>query len=320
MTKSPKNVLVTGGAGFIGSHLCERLINENYHVVVIDNFDTFYSPALKENNISRIINHPQFTLFKRDILDILDIDKLINQDFDIIIHLASKAGVRDSITESEIYEKVNIEGTKKVLEFARIKNIQQIIFASSSSVYGNNPYLPWNEDLENLNPLSPYAKYKLECETIGKIFAEKNHINFTALRLFSVYGPRMRPDLAIAKFTEKIINGKPIHLFGNGDTNRDYTYIDDIINGFIAAISYNFHGFHIFNLGTGKQTSLINIVSGLENSLNKNAVIEFRDVIPEESKNTLANNKKAKTLLHWVPQTEIFTGINYYTNWNKTLG
>ncbi|MFW5805728.1 MAG: NAD-dependent epimerase/dehydratase family protein [Bacteroidales bacterium] len=309
------NILITGGAGFIGSHVVESLIKLNYHVVIIDNFDDFYSPAIKFRNLENIVDHPHIQLIEKDIREIHNIELLKNENIHCIVHLASKPGVRNSITDPATFKTINIDSTHAVIEFAKNQNIKKIVFASSSSVYGNHPEQPWAENIDKLKPLSPYAQYKLECEDAGKIFAAENNNQFLSLRYFSVYGPRMRPDLAMYRFAEKIIAGQTIEVYGDGTSYRDYTYIDDIISGITASINYNKHGFDIFNLAYGEKISLINMISALEQALDKKAKCKFSPEIKEESSGTWADIRKAKNTLNYHPKTDFSVGIKAFCQW-----
>ncbi|MEA3448131.1 MAG: NAD-dependent epimerase/dehydratase family protein, partial [Bacteroidota bacterium] len=282
------NILITGGAGFIGSHLAETLLKLPYRVFIIDNFDDYYNPDIKHNNLKRFIDNDDCVFFNHDVRHIQSIEPLKHTHIDSIVHLASKPGVRKSVVDPETFKTINIESNDAVIEFARQQRIKKIIFASSSSVYGDHPAQPWHEALDNLHPLSPYARYKLECEHAGKNFASTTSNQFISLRFFSVYGPRMRPDLAMYRFAEKIANGQPIEVYGNGKSYRDYTYIDDIISGIIASIHYDKHGFDIFNLAHGEKIPLNNMISALEHALGKKARCNFLPVIKEESSGTWA--------------------------------
>ncbi|MDA3820252.1 MAG: GDP-mannose 4,6-dehydratase [Candidatus Delongbacteria bacterium] len=316
MSKKLK-ILVTGGAGFIGSHAVEKLLTLNYQVIIIDNFDDFYSPAIKHKNLENIIDHPNLQLIAHDVRDIHNIKALENINIHSIIHLAAIPGVRKSGIDPKQFININIESNNAVIAFAQSQNINKIIFASSSSVYGDHPSQPWHEELDNLHPLSPYARYKLECEHTGETFASTANNQFISLRFFSVYGPRMRPDLAMYRFAEKIANDQPIEVYGNGSSYRDYTYIDDIIAGIIASIHYDKHGFDIFNLAHGENIPLINMISALEKSLDKKARCKFLPKFEEESAGTWADIQKAKNTLSYHPKTDFASGIKAFCRWYK---
>lgn len=234
-----KTVVVTGGAGFIGSHLIDRLLAQGHNVINIDNFDPFYDERIKRENIKGHLGYDSYTIHEVDILDIDKLDQAIPINTDVIVHLAAKAGVRPSIQDPIAYQEVNVAGTQNMLEVARQKGIKQFVFASSSSVYGKNPNVPWKEDDAVLQPISPYASTKVSGELLGHVYSHLYEIRFIALRFFTVYGPRQRPDLAIHKFLKLMSEGKEILLNGDGSTRRDYTYIDDIVDGVMSAIAYN---------------------------------------------------------------------------------
>ncbi|MCD4745761.1 MAG: GDP-mannose 4,6-dehydratase [Bacteroidales bacterium] len=314
-----KKVLITGGAGFIGSHLTDRLIEDNWELTVIDNFDPFYDPEIKKRNISAHINNPKICFFDFDIRDYKLIIEKIKGDFDIIIHLAAKAGVRPSIADPMGYQDVNVRGTHNMLELARYWKIKHFIFASSSSVYGINNELPWKEETCVLKPISPYASTKISGELLGHVYTQLFGIRFIALRFFTVYGPRQRPDLAIHKFTKKIMNNEPIPFFGDGSSMRDYTYINDIVQGIINAINYNRSQFEIFNLGNDHTVTLSEMVSLLEKVLNKKAIIDKQPEIKGDVPKTWANIDKARALLNYNPKTDFELGLNKFADWFFSL-
>ena len=253
-----KRILLTGAAGFIGSNLSRSLLQSGrYKVIGLDNFDDFYSREQKEKNIAPFISHEDFRFAEGDIRDT---DLLLTLgDIDVIVHLAAKAGVRPSIQNPILYQEVNVAGTQNLLEFARQRNIRQFVFASSSSVYGINENVPWNEE-EKLMPISPYASTKLSCEMLGHVYSHLYGIRFLALRFFTVYGPAQRPDLAIHKFFNSILKGQPIPVFGDGSTSRDYTFVNDTIRGVEAAINYEQSQFEIINLGNHQTITLSGLI------------------------------------------------------------
>jgi UDP-glucuronate 4-epimerase len=318
MLNKIKHVLITGGAGFIGSHLAEALLKAEYKISIIDNFDDFYDPAIKQKNIQEISQHPNIQLFQDDLRNINSIHALKNCKIDSIFHLASKAGVRKSIELSDIYRENNIESSIALFKFAEENNIKQIIMASSSSVYGNHTEQPWHENLTALKPLSPYAQNKLECERLGKEFASKNQNQFIALRFFSVFGPKMRPDLAMHRFTKKILNNEPIDLYGSGKSYRDYTYVGDIVAGAIASMDYTKPGFDVFNLGYGKKITLSKMLSKLEDIIGKHGKYHHIPLLKEESFGTWSNCDKAKNLLAYHPKTDLSAGLNAFFEWYQT--
>ncbi|MBM4389224.1 MAG: SDR family NAD(P)-dependent oxidoreductase, partial [Deltaproteobacteria bacterium] len=265
--------LVTGGAGFIGSHLCERLLSLGHAVCCVDNFDDFYNPAIKRKNIAEAKKSRNFTLVEEDILDFREIRKLVARA-DMVFHLAARAGVRPSIEQPHLYQKVNIEGTLNILEAMKEAKKDLLVFASSSSVYGKNSKLPFSEK-DNLSlAISPYAASKAACEIFCHAYSHLYGMNITALRFFTVYGPRQRPEMAINKFIEKILNHRTIELYEMGESRRDYTYIDDIISGILLS-SERLRGFHVYNLGSSNPVSLKDLVNIIETALEKKARLKL---------------------------------------------
>ncbi|HUS01931.1 MAG TPA: GDP-mannose 4,6-dehydratase [Chitinophagaceae bacterium] len=310
-----KHILITGGAGFIGSHLIDSLISTNgYAITCVDNFDNFYDPLLKRKNIASHGNNPSFKLVEADITDKKLIEKLDDQ-YDIVVHLAAKAGVRPSIKDPVLYQHVNVVGLQNILEVAQQKSVKQFIFGSSSSVYGVNPNIPWKEDDKELMPVSPYASSKIAGEWLGKTYNQLYNMCFIALRFFTVYGPRQRPDLAINSFTHKILNEDPINFFGDGNTLRDYTYVKDIVEGIIAAMHYDKTGFEIINLGNNTPVTLSQLVSALEKILNKKAILNRLPEQPGDVPLTCADISKAKKLLNYDPKTKLEDGLEKFVNW-----
>ncbi len=310
-----KKLIVTGGAGFIGSHLCEYLLKKNHKLVVIDNFDPFYSTLIKKQNIAGFVNHPNISFIEQDILQFNQLIENLHDDYDGIIHLAAKAGVRPSIDNPKEYQKVNVEGTQNLLEIARIKKIPQFLFASSSSVYGINQQVPWKESDGLLKPISPYASTKISCELMGHVYSHLYGIRFISMRFFTVYGPRQRPDLAINNFSRKILNGEPIPFFGNGNTKRDYTYVSDIVEGIHKALEYKDSMFEIFNFGNCNAVSLADMLSELEFVLNKKALIEKLPEQPGDVSLTCADIEKAMHKLGYKPKTTLREGLTIFKNW-----
>ena len=312
-----KNILITGGAGFIGSHLIDFLIGTNeYTITCVDNFDNFYDPEIKRNNISAHLNNTNFKLVEGDITDAQLINKL-DEQYDIVVHLAAKAGVRPSIKDPVLYQHVNVVGLQNILEIAKQKNTKQFVFASSSSVYGINSNLPWKESDKELMPVSPYASSKIAGEWIGKTYNQLFGMRFIALRFFTVYGPRQRPDLAINNFTHKILNNIPINFFGDGNTLRDYTYVKDTVAGIVAAIQYDRSGFEIINLGNSHPVTLSQLVDELEKVLGKKAILNR---LPEQEGDvpvTFADISKARELLNYDPQTKLEDGLVQFFNWKS---
>ncbi len=315
--KGKKHYLVTGGAGFIGSNLIKSLLQqEGVQVTCIDNFDPFYPRRIKLLNIEECEKNGNFFLLdvNLDTVTVEELHKAINQPVDVIIHLAAKAGVRPSIAAPQAYHQTNILGTQKLLDFAVERKIRRFVFASSSSVYGINESLPWKED-ERLLPISPYAMTKLAGEGIGHVYSKLYNLPFVALRFFTVYGPGQRPDLAIHKFTKAILRGQPITQFGDGSTSRDYTYVDDIVQGILSAIDYEKSPFEIINLGNSYTVSLKELIQHLESITGKKAVIDQQPEQPGDVPRTFADVGKAKQLLAYNPQTKIEDGLRHFYDW-----
>lgn len=313
--KIKKRILITGAAGFIGSNLCKSLLQSgDYQLVGLDNFDNFYSREQKENNVAPFISNPNFQFFEGDIRNMNDL--LALGDLDVIVHLAAKAGVRPSIQNPISYQDVNVAGTQNLLEFARQKGIKQFVFASSSSVYGINENVPWNEE-EKLKPISPYASTKLSCEMLGHVYSHLYGIRFLALRFFTVYGPAQRPDLAIHKFFNFISKGKVIPVFGDGSTSRDYTFVEDTVQGILAAIKYEQSDFEIINLGNHQTVTLNNLIQDIERICGKQAIIDRQPEQAGDVPQTYADITKAQKLLNYQPATDLETGLNRFYEWYK---
>lgn len=310
-----RHALVTGGAGFIGSHLVDNLLSEGWRVTVIDNFDPFYDPEMKRENIKFHLNHKNYRLIEADIRDISGLRNGLTDCYDVIVHLAAKAGVRPSIKDPFSYVEVNVTGTQNLLELARELGIPQFVFASSSSVYGVNPNVPWREDQHVLRPVSPYAATKVTGELLGHVYSRLYGIRFIALRFFTVYGPRQRPDLAIHKFAKLILEGRPIPFYGNGATSRDYTYVGDIIRGIRAAIDYSDSEYEVVNLGSGRAVSLAELVRALEDILGKKAQLARMPEQPGDVPQTWADLTKARSLLEYNPETDFRTGLQVFCEW-----
>ena len=310
------NILITGGAGFIGSSIVDALLSENKNrVTCVDNFDPFYDPLVKKNNIKHQIHNPNYRLVQVDIRDRNQLKTQLTDHYDIIIHFAAKVGVKPSLLEPTIYTEVNVNGTQNVLEVAKELKCKKFIFASSSSVYGINPQVPWSEEDHVLLPISPYASTKISGELLGHVYSHLYNMQFIGLRLFTVYGPRQRPDLAIHKFAKLISEGKPIDVYGNGETKRDYTYIDDIVAGVKAAIDYSKSPYEIINLGNNRPIELKQLIAFLEEALGKKAII---NVLPQQLGDvpqTFADIKKAQKLLEYEPKTNLQTGLEKFVQW-----
>lgn len=315
MKNQKEHVIVTGGAGFIGSHLVELLLSKDFAVTVIDNFDPFYDKQIKLSNISSLINNPDLTFIESDILSYNTLLNQLDQNYSAIFHLAAKAGVRPSIDNPIGYQEVNVTGTQNMLEIARRKNIKQFVFASSSSVYGINKNIPWQESDGLLYPISPYASTKISAELMGHVYSHLYNIRFVSLRFFTVFGPRQRPDLAIHSFSKKIINNEPINFFGDGSTKRDYTYVTDIVSGVFNALTYNQSNYEVFNLGNHNTVSLKEMVETLESVFDSKAKINYMPEQMGDVSITYADIDKAKRLLNYQPKTEFKVGIQHFKNW-----
>lgn len=313
-----KHYLITGGAGFIGGNLVRNLLETDHEIRIscIDNFDPFYSLTQKQFNIAPFQNDPRVALLNIDLgrVEHNELLSMIPQPIDVIIHLAAKAGVRPSIANPMAYQQSNIIGLQSLLEFAREKIVPQFVFASSSSVYGVNDHFPWKED-EKLMPVSPYAMTKLAGEMLGHVYSRLYNLRFIALRFFTVYGPGQRPDLAIHKFTKALLSDKPITMFGNGETSRDYTYVDDIVTGIKAAIQYTRSDFEIINLGNHYAVSLRDLVNQLEKITGIKAMKEYLPEQPGDVPKTYADITKAKELLGYNPGTSLKSGLKNFYDW-----
>lgn len=310
-----KKVLVTGGAGFIGSNLIRSLLSQGkYYVYCIDNFDAFYAKEQKELNIRDFLCNDCFNLIRDDIRNLNNYPQLENVD--VIIHLAAKAGVRPSIQDPFLYQNVNVGGTQTLLEFARQKQVRQFLFASSSSVYGLSPNAPWNEN-EQAFPISPYACTKHAAEMLGHAYSHLYKIRFIALRFFTVYGPAQRPDLAIYKFFDRILHNKPIPLFGNGESARDYTYIDDVVKAIISAIDYSGSNFEIINIGNNQTVTLNKLIRTIELVCESRATIQFHPEQAGDVPLTYADIGKAAVLLNYKPSTNLLSGLVNFYDWYK---
>ncbi len=308
--------LVTGGAGFIGSHVVDRLLSEeNTAVTVIDNFDDYYDPRRKRFNIAGHLSHPAYRLIELDIRDHEALRKITRGiEVDAIVHLAARPGVRPSLDNPQLYQEVNVAGTLNLLEFARSARVPRFIFASSSSVYGKNPEVQFSEDAA-LAPISPYAATKAAGELLAHTYSHLYDIQVICLRFFTVYGARQRPDLAIHKFADRISRRQPIPVYGDGTSERDYTYIDDIVGGILASLSYEASRFEILNLGKSKSVSLNRLIELLEASLGQTAIIERLPAQPGDLQRTLADTTKAERLLGYQPSTSIEAGIRKFVEW-----
>jgi UDP-glucuronate 4-epimerase len=317
MNKFQKHYLVTGGAGFIGSQIVKKLLkDETIQITCLDNFDPFYKRQFKLLNIGEFDKNHNFFLLDVDIAttSLQQLHDVVPQPVDAIIHLAAKAGVRPSIADPVGYEQTNIIGTQKLLDFAVAKKVKKFVFASSSSVYGINEKLPWKEE-ELLLPISPYAMTKLSGEMMGHVYHKIYDLSFIALRFFTVYGPGQRPDLAIHRFTKAILKNEPITMFGDGSTSRDYTFVDDTVQGVLAAIDYSQSSFEIINLGNSYAVSLKELISSIEEVVGKKATIDQQPEQPGDVPRTFADISKAKRLLNYQPETELKVGLQKFYDW-----
>jgi len=310
----PRTIFVTGGAGFIGSHLCEALLERGDAVIAYDSFDPFYDEAVKRRNIETCLNNDNYRLVEGDIRDAGMVKAALPQECDAVVHLAARAGVRPSIADPLLYQDVNVNGTNVMLEAARERDVRSFIFASSSSVYGNNEKVPFAESDVVDHPISPYAATKKAGELICHTYHHLFKMNITCLRFFTVYGARQRPDLAIHKFTRLIEEGKPIPVFGDGSMMRDHTYIDDIIRGVVAAID-RCEGYAIYNLGESEPVSLSDMISSIEAALGKKAIIDRKPVPPGDVNKTYADVSLARAELGYEPSTHLAEGLERFVAW-----
>ncbi len=317
---SNKNILVTGGAGFIGSHLVDKLLAEgDWSITVVDDFNDFYDPAIKRQNIAEHLKSPDYRLVEADIRDMADMEKLfVKTKFDVVVHLAARAGVRPSLTEPELYTATNIVGTQNLLELARKHRVPHFVFGSSSSVYGINEKVPFAEEDPIFNPISPYAATKAAGELLCHTYSHLYGMRIVALRFFTVYGARQRPDLAIHKFSKLIYEGKPIQMFGDGTARRDYTYIDDIIQGVRAAMDYTASQYEIFNLGESQTIELKELINLLEQNLDMHAEIDHQPMQPGDVPITFADISKSERMLGYHPTTKIADGIPKFIEWFRS--
>ena len=312
-------ILVTGAAGFIGSHLCERLVND-HQVVGLDNFCDFYDIKIKRKNVAKLSKNENFQLIKADIRKLDELEDIFAlHDFDLVIHLAAMAGVRPSIENLVLYTEVNINGTVNLLEECRKHNVKKFIFASSSSVYGNNKKVPFSEKDSVDHPISPYASTKKAGELICHSYHHLHQISLVCLRFFTVYGPRQRPDLAIHKFSRMMLSGDEIPVFGDGSTRRDYTYIEDILDGILKTIDYvmNSTVFDVFNLGESQTISLSEMIKTIENELQIKAEKKILPLQPGDVDQTFADISKSRKILGYDPKTNFRDGIAKFIDWLK---
>lgn len=310
-------ILVTGGAGFIGSHLVEKLLELGHDVAILDDFNDFYDPQIKHSNIKGVAG--KIKVHQLDLRDNAAVRELFHrQKFEVIAHLAARAGVRPSIQQPQLYCDTNVGGTLRLLEAAQPTGVQRFIFASSSSVYGADRQVPFSEDRRLSQTLSPYAATKIAAEFLCSTFSHLYKMRVVCLRYFTVYGPRQRPDLAIHQFTRKILAGEAIDQFGDGTTRRDYTYIDDIVQGTVAALSYNDRLFDVFNLGESETIQLKDLIAAIENAVGKKAKINLLPEQPGDMPLTCADISKARKLLGYDPRTKFSDGLPRFVEWFRS--
>jgi len=309
-------ILVTGGAGFIGSHLVGRLLKEGYEVICLDNFNDYYDPQIKRNNIKPFLREERFDLVEADIRDKDNLKKIFEKyKFQKVIHLAAQAGVRLSLKQPNLYVDVNVNGTLNLLELSKEYKIKNFVFGSSSSVYGATKEIPFSEE-GKLKPISPYGVSKRTGELLCYTYNHLYNLPVTILRFFTVYGPKQRPDMAIHKFTKLIDEGKEIYLYGNGETSRDYTYISDIVEGIMSALNNDFN-YEIFNLGNSNSTNLSHLISLIEKNLGKSAKIKYLPEQPGDPSITFADISKSKRILNYEPKVKIEEGIKRFIEWYR---
>lgn len=316
-----KTYFITGGAGFIGSSLAEKLLEDGNKVITIDNFCDFYDERIKENNIKNAITNSNYKLYRDDIRDRQAIKKIFDENkIDVVIHLAAMAGVRPSIENPILYQEVNCMGTQNILEEMKLHNIKNGVFASSSSVYGNCKEVPFKEDMIVDFAISPYAATKKANEVMAHVYHKLFNMNIMMLRFFTVYGPKQRPDLAINKFTRLMLEDKEIPMFGDGTTSRDYTYIDDIVDGVIKSCNYvmnNNNVYEILNIGNSSPTSLIEMINIIGETLGVKPKINQMPMQPGDVERTYADISKAKKLIGYNPSTSFKKGIENFIEWYK---
>ncbi len=308
-------ILVTGGAGFIGSNLIKKLLDLNYKIICIDNFSSYYDENIKEKNILPFKKNKNFSLYRQDIRDNSSLKKIFKEEKPKkVCHLAAQVGVRASITNPSLYIETNVQGTLNLLNLSVAGGVENFIFASSSSVYGNNKKAPFSEDDNTDNPISPYAATKKTCEILIRTYQQLYNLNSTILRFFTVYGPSGRPDMAPFLFVDSIFRGKPIKKFGKGLSARDYTYIDDVTDGIISALERNF-SYEIINLGNNRPVQLNYFISLVEQILGKKAIIETYNKQVGDVEITYADTSKAQKLLGYNPKTSIEKGMRNFIEW-----
>jgi len=308
-------VLITGAAGFIGSHLAEKLLRDGHRVLGIDNFDPFYDTAIKRQNAEILASYQGFSLLEADIRDRAAVNSLMAQHPNVVVHLAAKAGVRPSIEQPLEYVDVNLMGTTQLLDSMKEHGIKRMLFASSSSVYGNQVKVPFSESDDVGFPISPYAATKRSGELLCHAYHHLYAMDIACMRFFTVYGPRQRPDLAIRKFTDLAIRNQPIPLFGDGSSRRDYTFVDDITDGIRALLEKHLSGYGIFNLGCGSPVTLLEMVEAIEKALGRKIQIEWLPKQPGDVDQTHADVQKAFEAFGYEPKTDLETGVKRFVEW-----
>ncbi|MCW5920991.1 MAG: SDR family NAD(P)-dependent oxidoreductase [Saprospiraceae bacterium] len=309
-------ILVTGGAGFIGSHLCEHLLAQGHRVVCLDNFDDFYAPSIKEQNVAILSQSPQFVLRRGDIRDAALLREIFEKNaVDCVVHLAAKAGVRPSIQEPANYMDVNVNGTTRVLEAMQRAGVRRFVFGSSSSIYGNQTKTPFSETDDVSQPISPYAASKHSGELLSYVFHHLYGMEVACLRFFTVYGPRQRPDLAIHKFTQLALAGQPIPLYGDGLTRRDYTFVSDIVQGICQVVTMPQLSYEIINLGGAHPVTLLEMVKAVEAALGQPLTIQYLEKQPGDVEQTHADVSKARRLFGYQPSVSLQEGVRHFVEW-----
>jgi UDP-glucuronate 4-epimerase len=314
------NIIVTGCAGFIGSHLCEALLAQGHRVVGIDCLDNYYEPAIKWRNLENLLPHAHFEFYQENLLNT---SAEAFEGIDVVVHLAARAGVRPSIQAPALYIEQNIVATQRLLDLMKEKNIKHLVFGSSSSVYGNIKTYPYSESMDTSTPISPYGLTKKACEMLTYTYHSLYQLSVVNLRFFTVYGERQRPDLAICKFVDKIRKGEAIELYGKGDSERDYTYIADLLMGIQAAIQYSLehpNSYEIINIGSHQPIRLDDLLGHIEASLGKKAIVKHLNMQEGDLFKTYADLDKAQKLLGYQPQTPIQVGIERFVRWSESMG
>jgi len=311
------NVLITGAAGFIGSHLTDRLLARGDRVVGVDEFNDYYDPSIKRRNLTEAARNARFRLYETDICDEPEIRKIFEQERpEIVVHLAARAGVRPSLKDPNLYHRVNVIGSQHILDACRDFKPSHLVFASSSSVYGGSKDVPFREDNPVARPISPYAATKRMNELQAHVYSHVHGVNVTMLRFFTVYGPRQRPDMAIHMFTRLILDGKPIPMFGDGSTRRDYTYVDDIIDGVVRCVDQPFR-YEIFNLGEHHTTTLRELIDLIAKHTGRPAHIEKKPLQAGDVEITYADIDHARDKIGYHPQFSMDEGIRRFVEWYK---